>query len=279
MKIEQNPFSLYDFLGYFIPGSILTYSIYYLFHLDKYINVFDFITKFNLGGIESYLSFVILSYTLGQFQSFLSSYSIERYCIWHYSYPFRFLMGFSHDGYYNRELHTKLTKFKRLAMASFLLPISIWDFLIYNILGIKYLNNRQLSEEFKSLINYRFKTLIDQFSNDSQTIDISNKDNFLIIYHYTLENTRNHLSKFNNYVALYGFSRSMSLIFVLNFWIITIYQLIIKNNFNLRVILTILLISIFGFIFYLSYCKFSRRYSMEVIMAFLTIQINNPIKA
>ena len=30
MKIDQNPFSLYDFLGYLIPGLLFVYSFYFI---------------------------------------------------------------------------------------------------------------------------------------------------------------------------------------------------------------------------------------------------------
>lgn len=272
MKIEQNPFSLYDFLGYFVPGSILTYSLYYFLNFNDYSNILEFIKEIKLGGIESYLPFIILSYSLGQAQSFLSSYTIERFCIWHYSYPFRFLMNFSHDGYINIEKHTKFTIIKRVLMLLLLLPISFYDILIDVIFKVKYLKNRKLSPEVIKLITYKFNNLIKKSSDNSITFDIKNQDNFLLIYHYTIENSKNHISKFNNYVALYGFSRSISFLLILNFWGLLIYQFLINNNyFELFTLLMLFIISLISYIFYLSYCKFLRRYSMEVIMTFLTL--------
>lgn len=275
MNIEQNPFSIYDFLGYFVPGSILTYSAFYLLNLNNYSNVFDFIFSIKIGGFESYLPFIILSYALGQAQSFLSSYTIERFCIWHYSYPFRFLMNYSHDGYIDLKKHKITVIIKRILMFILLFPISFWDILIDLFFGVKYLKNRKFSVEIVNLLTIKFNSLIALISNSQTQIELTKADNFLLIYHYTLEHSKNHSAKFNNYVALYGFSRSMSFIFVLNFWIIIIYQFFIKGVIDMRICLSILTVSLFSYIFYLSYCKFLRRYSIEVIMAFLTIPIGN----
>lgn len=275
MKVEQNPFSLYDFLGYFVPGSILACSFYYFLNFNNYDNLSTYIIATKFGGLDSYFPFIILSYALGQAQSFLSSYTIERFCIWHYSYPFRFLMGYSHDGYLNKKKHSFFTKVKRIVMFILLFPISIWDIFIDVIFKVKYLQNRKFSNEIKDLLSIRFKILVNSISDSKLEIDISKQDNFLLIYHYTLEQSKNHLSKFNNYVALYGFSRSMSFIFVLNFWTLIVYQVFINKNFSHQTIFITFSLSLFSYIFYLSYCKFLRRFSLEVIMAFITTPTNS----
>ena len=72
-------------------------------------------------------------------------------------------------------------------------------------------------EEFQKLIK-RINELAKQVQhkeiceNDTSTLDIHR-----IVMHFVYEHCQQHIAKYDNYVALYGFLRSITLIFNLSF--------------------------------------------------------------
>ena len=98
--MKQNPFSLYDFLGYFIPGALVLYLIMIIEHLKK-VNSFDITDIFECvsnPSVNQALLFIILSYVAGHFLSYISSITIEQYANWKYDYPSKYLLGLSEVG-------------------------------------------------------------------------------------------------------------------------------------------------------------------------------------
>lgn len=88
--IRQNPFSLYDFLGYFIPGALLFYLILFIDYVENLSENFElknFIEKNSDFQLDKVLFFIIISYSLGHLLNFISSITIERYANWKYNYP------------------------------------------------------------------------------------------------------------------------------------------------------------------------------------------------
>jgi hypothetical protein len=80
--MKQNPFSLYDFLGYLIPGSTL---IYLFIIIENWTNnkvennlesIFSYVSKYNFQEI---FFFIIIFYAIGHLLSFISSVTIEKY--------------------------------------------------------------------------------------------------------------------------------------------------------------------------------------------------------
>lgn len=271
MKIDQNPFSLYDFLGYFIPGSILLYFSYLIITNGFGVSIFDSLSSIKIGNLEAYLPFVIIAYILGHLQSFLSSYTVERYYLWRYSYPFRFLMEFYHDGYINRKVQKPVVIFKRILLGLFIFPITFWDIIIGEVFKLNYLRNRKFSAQTKELLRIRLQSLLKMDLRSSIDVNLSDADNFTLLYHFTLERVKNHQQKFSNYVALYGFNRSISFINIVLFWFVFI-RLIIYGNVSLVNIVCLITISVISYLFYLNFCKFYRRFSCEVIMAFVSLK-------
>ncbi len=271
MKIDQNPFSLYDFLGYFIPGAILLYFAYLMPYFNESFSLFESLNSVAIGNVQAYLPFIILSYVIGHVQNFISSYTIERFCIWRYSYPFRFLMDFYHEGYINVKAQKFNTILKRTVLFFIILPISFWDFVVGTVFKLKYLRNKKFSDHTKEIINLKLLQVIQAELEGKTSIDMKDPDNFLLIYHYTLERSKNHVTKFTNYVALYGFARSISFIITIIFWFV-LYQNILYSHWSFSHISTLFLLSIGAYIFFLNFCKFYRRYSMEVIMTFISLE-------
>jgi hypothetical protein len=73
VDLKQNPFSLYDFLGFLIPGALF----YYLLFGIAYVNFPGNILVEEIGKIlpkaEIYIPFVFISYLTGVILSYISS--------------------------------------------------------------------------------------------------------------------------------------------------------------------------------------------------------------
>jgi hypothetical protein len=305
MKSTQNPFSLYDFLGYLIPGATFLYMIiFYNHNLSiecslKYLKTYD--------SIGIFFPFTICSYISGHLLSFLSSYTIEKYAVWKYGYPSKFLMGTenksndqksedtSKDETDTTEKDLKETPNNRKRnfiiksiLYLLILPVSIIDFVFGSILGFNFWNNRTLDNLSINLIYAKgsqiYSKLFDgtdkEFHLPNETIKPQEVDFFTVLHHYTAERTKTHNVKFQNYVALYGFLRCMTLILIIFFWVNVYYFL--KNNLQLVSIESYLKTSLLIFLpyfFFLSFLKFYKRYSLETLMAMVTLDIDFKIDA
>ena len=75
MDLKQNPFSLYDFLGYFTPGALFLYGLMAAYaHAQPLITVLGNITAtLSFKTPEVYIPFILVAYATGSL-SFLSSY-------------------------------------------------------------------------------------------------------------------------------------------------------------------------------------------------------------
>jgi hypothetical protein len=106
--------------------------------------------------------------------------------------------------------------------------------------------------------------------------DIQDKDSdlFRFAYHYAVAHSQNHLLKMQNYVALYGFARTITMVMVLWFWIVPIVSFI--NRFPLlNSIVTTAILFILSFISFLNFMKFYRRFSLEVLMAISVMDLES----
>lgn len=290
MKSTQNPFSLYDFLGYLIPGATFLYMIIFYNHNLSIECSLEYLKTYD--SIGTYLPFTICSYISGHLLSFLSSYTIEKYAVWTYGYPSKFLMGTENNQKLEdtNEKDVKETLYNLLRnfiiksiLHILILPISIIDYLFGTILGFNFWNNRTLDQLSINLIYAKgsqiYSKLFDgtdkEFHLPDKTIKPQEVDFFTVLHHFTAERTKTHNVKFQNYVALYGFLRCMTLILVIFFWTNVYYFL--KNNLQLVSIESYLKTSLLIFLpyfFFLSFLKFYKRYSLETLMAMVTLDID-----
>lgn len=261
MELKQNPFSLYDFLGYFTPGAIFIYGWMAIFaHMQPDIKVLDFIT---FDRAEIYIPFVLISYTAGHLLSFISSIFIEKYSEWTVGYPSKYLLGYKADNYFIGN------KFLRLIVALLLAPISFLECTL-NI-AIKYRNTyaKPLDPMIQDIIRAKVDILLNEHSDIKENKGMySGKSShfFLFAYHYVVENAPNHFPKMQNYVALYGFLRTLTLISVFFFW--CLFAHIIDGSFSTKLsVVGLLLSAVLSLTFYMAFVKFHRRFSLEVLMA------------
>jgi len=288
--MEKNPFSLFDFLGYFIPGSFALFLVYFLQNQD---GLQFYFRRGNIETLKTDISiiymtfFIILAYTLGHILSFLSTLTIENFTIWKFGYPSKNLLGiYSTNRYFQRKcryppavdwIPTILSFILRLLLGAFLAPISLSSISIGKMLDLnRSVYTKKLGEPYVSLIKTK---IIDRFRllDPTLTIDFTNHDYNKLLIHHSYDVNASHQSKLMNYVALYGFLRVTC--FILN--ILTLYMLLyicwhfpeeftIELHKSLSAEFVIFLVSGFmTYVCYLGYLKFYRRYSQENLMIML----------
>jgi len=271
MDIKQNPFSFYDFLGYLIPGAIFLYGgLLIAGHLIVGETAIGFVTtKLSFDKAEIYIPFVLLAYVVGHFLSFISSITVERYSIWAHGYPSKYLLGIPSKNYLAADKNKKLRIVMRVFVFIILAPISTLDWLFGNKAGMRDLYAKSLDNLLIEVLRRRIECLID---NHAQVEDraahgkAGQLDFFRYAYHYAVENAGNHVPKMQNYVALYGFLRTLTLISLLLFWIV-VWHVITSGVSCLFGVLTVSIAAITTYLLFMGFVKFYRRFSLEALMA------------
>ncbi len=270
MPYKQNPFSLYDFLGYLLPGALLISTI--LVALGQTDN-HDILIQIKQTK-DTYLIplALITSYIAGHILGIISSITIESSHLRRKGYPSKSILNIED----NSQTESETRNFPRLMDTFF----DAHTYLAHNIMRIFQSSRKEnkidaaLTEKIKEKISNFFK----EEYNYNQT-DIIEKEHFHAIYHFCVENTPNHLPKIQNYVALYGLMRNTALAAIVPFWIVVTTSMIELYNAaqqDLSVSFShsksaIAILSLFTFsILYYGFTKFYRRFSLEVIMAFST---------
>lgn len=269
MEIKQNPFSVYDFLGYFVPGAIFFFGIVYapIFQFDfgfDFTALSDCAKRMEAGF---FLPFTLVAYNTGHFLSFLSSITIEKYSVWKVGYPSSFLFGEKAKNYFlDLEKKTIIENFWRLVVWLFLLPISIPDYLLVFLSSNEPHYSRPLSEP-QQQISRKALVSFPQGREFSANLKSLPTDLFIIAYHFAVEHAPAHLPKMQNYVALYGFTRTTAMLFVIWFW----FGILTSIRTATLPLLAMFLMVGLCFMAYLNFMKFYRRFSMEVFMAMIAI--------
>lgn len=275
MELKQNPFSLYDFLGYFTPGAILLYLAGYF---GKVIwpsapTFHEIATQAGLEKAEAYVPFVLFAYAIGHLLSFVSSVTIERYSIWAMGYPSKYLLGVSQAGYFHSEKHPALRAVIRSVVFVLILPISLMDLVLGRWFGMRDLYAKPLDDLLIKIIRekvYKLITVIGGVEDPAKHGKAYGTDFFRFAYHYAVENAPHHLPKMQNYVALFGFLRNISLIVVLAFWPTT--YAVAKGLVAWPALLALTVVS---YLCFMAFVKFYRRFCLEALMA-TAVTYNKP---
>lgn len=268
--MKQNPFSLYDFMGYFIPGATSIYLIQ-IVNIIKKSNCIDLnivLNSFPTIQTEGILIFLILSYVLGHLISYISSITIEKYAVWKYGYPSKYLLDINSLKFWTgaKKFHSI---FWRICLIILLLPTVILDYVLGHYFGFKNFYSNKLDPMLVKIIKLKTNNLLNKLGttteNGFEEGEGNNSDFNRIILHYTYENSKNHQSKLTNYVAIYGFLRTFTLITNILFWYFIVHTYLF-SDFNLISVYVIISISIISYIFFMSFMKFYRRYTLEGLM-------------
>ncbi|MGR2678889.1 hypothetical protein [Chromobacterium haemolyticum] len=276
---KQNPFSLYDFLGYLIPG----YASLLLCQLCLSIFLpIDQIPSLNINNANAseLANIAITSYVAGHLFNYLSSITIEHYSIRTIGYPTEYLLGNVKFRNYldieEEELKSERKKLRGL-IALTILPIYITDIALDKKLSIRSLYAKKLDVFLASTIKIKIDQMLKLEGIENYTAG-KDSDIHRLIYHYITEHSANHFGKTQNYVAIYGLLRSFSLLaslltLVLPMKNIKIFLLsdIKILHFSMLNLICILSSFIASYLFYLAFVKFYRRFTLESLMALTAI--------
>lgn len=299
---KQHPFSLYDAIGYFIPGSIFI-VLFLLLDFDYTGNaeiIKDFLNMienlFNacqssiFTSIIAFTVFLTICYTIGQLFCILSSIIIEKtHLCEHHNQLYYILL--------NRDYQT--TKSQTCCLGNlFIFPIWIWKTLL-SCIGIKNLQQDEHLDDARmtaikgaveKILGPLYKTEEDETKKDETKKDETKEkgfqenffipdrdkeprnDYFHLIYHYVVERSTHHLHKIQNYVALYGFMKNTCMAFISFCWINIIFMALhYLSHINLKHFkVTLFFTFIYSFISFLTLYgvhKYKRRYTLEVLHA------------
>ncbi|KKY64232.1 hypothetical protein OA40_16405 [Morganella morganii] len=273
--MKQNPFSLYDFLGYLIPGAIFLYILNYIFRIDI-ISLLNILNKNNNDTFKNEIIFalpiilIIITYVTGHIISLTSSFFIEASSIYLYGYPSKYLFTKKHSIFKIPNDENKIIgTIKRIILFVLLLPTSIILVIFKGSKTSLFNQAKTLQEDLGNVVfdkclivldrNLEIKT--DSIRNKKETEGLGN-DYFRIIYHFIFENSEKHSSKLQNYVALYGFCRNVSFVFLTSFFLSLYFKIMDKC---IQTFWT-LLFPVLTFLFFTGFVKFYRRYTLEALM-------------
>lgn len=270
MELKQGPFSLYDFLGYFFPGAVAIYSMAWVL---KYLGATDGLYDFAaLAKASELLPFILAAYVSGHLCSLASSFTVERYFIWHFDYPSKSLLRYSQRKFFNDAF--SLSNIIKFVVWLILFPITSFLYVVCFFSEVKPGMVSQLDPLLAKIIRRKITGLIvknGQISNPNHYDSPKTSDFFRFVYHFTLEKAPAHYAKMQNYVALFGFNRAMCFVFVVCFWIGISAVLSGDAEQGLRVVL---LSTILANFFFFGFAKFYRRFNLESLMALaVTYQI------
>ncbi len=283
MELKQNPFSFYDFLGYFTPGAIFLYCCFAIsVHSGNTFISFETIAReTGFGKADLYIPFILLAYTTGHILSFLSSITVERYAIWALGYPSKYLLGIASEGYFGMKEKRIIRGIVRVLVLVLLVPISFLDFFIGKLAGLRSLYAKNLDPLLVRIIVGKVDHLLTDHGGIESLHeygDAKSANFFHYAYHYCVENSPNHLPKMQNYVALYGFLRTLTLISVLLFWFL-IWQVCLHFQSYFYQFLVFVFLPLVSYVFFIAFIKFYGRFSLEALMALsVTYKKSNKFK-
>lgn len=285
-------------MGYLFPGILLIMVLLYILSDDFSIyNIFDFsefqeaisACKLEDFNLDKCILLVILSYVAGHFISYLSSITIETMSNKVFGYPSEYLL-------YGNKINwpTMLCRFFRTSAESSCVPIKkiktyckrLLNFT--NFLFLFPITTSLLTIGWSLDINTHITRTLDNYLTTSilkkqqklATLLNLNKadvnircDYHRLVMHYVYLNIPDSQRKIDNYVALYGFLRAITLVFCLCFDLCFIFALksidtSLPVNWGLIYELSIL----YGMtcLSYLGFMKFYRRCTLENYMALIT---------
>ncbi|MHA6306264.1 hypothetical protein ACX3SV_04090 [Hafnia paralvei] len=270
--MKQNPFSFYDFLGYLIPGVSLIYlsSVILQYSYPVYYRILSIhfcgqVKTF--GDILSYTPLVIASYLLGHVLALISSCLVENYSNKKNGYPSQYLISGCRSGCFRGK-----KKITMILIWLAVFPISLLDTIFSCLLKL----DNKMAARLRPVVFKHCKELLQtEFKMKTCGMNMEtglNGDSFRLIYHYVFENSERHAAKLQNYVALYGFSRNICMVFLLLFW--SFFSIGIAKQ-SCNYIIPMAISSLLSFVFYTGFVKFYKRYTLEAMMAACVIKSNN----
>lgn len=303
MEPKQNPFSVYDFLGYFVPGAIFLYSLGLVSrHSVSVAKLREILAQ--LTGSENQLSFyvpfVLFAYLVGHLLSLTSAFTVERFAIWCHGYPSKYLLRLNNpQRYWANTSGYFLRKFYRILVPTLLAPVSLCELVVGKLLRGRELYAKPLDDALRPIIANKIGAILVHRCDALEAEKLESKlaererrkptelrahkdDFFKIVCQFIVAHRPEHLRAALNYVALYGFMRTTCLIAVIWFWIpvvqVAIFDWLVTSSIRLEDIPTQLpvfylaTVAVVAFLLFVGFAKFYRRYSESVLLGILTIE-------
>ncbi|WP_028904470.1 hypothetical protein [Prevotella sp. P6B4] len=296
--MNKNPFSIYDFMGYLFPGMMCYIIIAYCFRMG--LNISEITNFENLRNIvkESQMEFnleksviiIVIAYILGHIMSYLSSVTIELFTLKVFGYPSEYLLErgqgrnwwqmlkaffASEANSSNKKWAFVKTVFRiimKVFMAFLLFPITFSTFTFAYFFDINGWIVRPLDKYLKNTLKVKEFRLANRLGINHPDVN-QECDYHRIVMHYVYLNIPNSQRKTDNYIALYGFLRSISFVFCTTFFVFGAYALTtvdISEPFDKDLLFILSLFFTLSYICFLGFVKFYRRFTLENYMAMLT---------
>lgn len=282
--MENSPFSFYDFLGYLFPGAISLLFISFFCSVDsntyckEYFNFELFIEQililYNSNSWVCIIVVIIFSYAIGHLISFLSSITIEYFSNMFFGYPSKYLLNDKEKSifyYYKKyfKCKTKVTFIWRILLIIFLFPITVVIMIFGNVLNINQHITRSLDDYTIDNIKVKQGNLLKKLNLQNKNNNIDKADIHSLVMYYVYFNVPDRQRKADNYIALYGFLRSMTLILCSLTLYISCF-LIFNSNYNVDYLLIDLILILLCNISFMSFVKIYRRFTKEDYLTLLT---------
>ena len=296
--MNKNPFSIYDFMGYLFPGMMCYIIIAYCFRMG--LDMAEITNMDNLRNLvkESQMEFnleksvviIVIGYILGHIVSYLSSVTIELFSQKVFGYPSEYLLKrgrcknwwemlrafFASEAHSSNRFWTWVKTVLRFVMKVFiallLFPISFSTFTFAYFFDINGWIVRPLDDYLKNTLKVKEFRLANRLGINHPDVN-QECDYHRIVMHYVYLNIPNSQRKTDNYIALYGFLRSISFVFSATFFAFGTYALTtidVSAPFDKDLMVVLSLFFTLSYICFLGFVKFYRRFTLENYMAMLT---------
>lgn len=297
--MKKNPFSIYDFMGYLFPGLTVLYILYYLhscywdlfqvIDMDILCNAINKIgSRFNL---DKSVLIIITAYVIGHLVSYVSSLTVEILSNRLFGYPSKYLLqkerpkyGKLWSNYFKVKVDSSCLVTKRIKCICvwvaysliflILLPISFMTMTFGYLFNINQFIIRPLDDYLINGIKIRQQELAKRIGLELPGVN-QECDYHRIIMHYVYLNIPACQHKVDNYVALYGFLRCMSLIFCMlfdMFFCFGVYTICEYPHYSIawNLVGVLFLLFVLSYVSFLAFVKFYRRQTLESFMTMLT---------
>lgn len=296
--MNKNPFSIYDFMGYLFPGMICYFIIAYCFRMG--LDMGEITSMDNLRNLvkgsqmefnlEKSVVVIVIAYILGHFVSYLSSVTIELFAQKVFGYPSEYLLKrgpgknwwgllkafFASEAHSTNKYWAWIKTVLRVLMKVFvvllLFPITISTYTFAYIFDINGWIVRLLDEYLKNTLKVKEFRLANRLGISHPDVN-QECDYHRIVMHFVYLNIPNSQRKTDNYIALYGFLRSISFVFCVTFFALGFYSLSTVDcgePFDKDLLIVLSLFFTLSYICFLGFVKFYRRFTLENYMAMLT---------
>ena len=296
--MNKNPFSIYDFMGYLFPGVLCSVFLYLVFHFDGDMSKLTDVAQLKIAlsntntgfDLDKSIMFVVFSYILGHIVSYMSSLTVEQFAIRVFDYPSVYLLEEKQKDYGQlwktffktqaissciilKQVKIYLKFILKIIISILIFPISFSVFTFGYLFDLNGWVVRNLDKYLIDTIKKKQYLLANRLQINHPDVNDKKCDYHRIIQHYVYLNIPNSQKKTDNYIALYGFLRCISLIFAIGFDVVAFYSLkTIDTNAEWNYSLCILLLSLYGisYLTFLGFMKFYRRFTLENYMTLLS---------